>query len=63
MKLSCIVFLYQNKDNTLTKLTKIEAFKRLITQLVLPTMENKELWNKIMDKLLELPIFLLGCNM
>ena len=62
-KLSCIVFLYQNKDNTLTKLTKIEAFKRLITQLVLPTMENKELWNKIMDKLLELPIFLLGCNM
>ena len=62
-KLSCIVFLYQNKENVLTKLTKIEAFKRLITQLVLPTMENKELWNKIMDKLLELPIFLLGCNM
>ena len=62
-KLTSIVFLYQNKENVIERLTPLDAFKRLMGQLVLPTKENQDLWNKIMDKLIELPVFLLGCNM
>lgn len=61
--LKAIVFLYQNKDNVIEELTPMEAFKRLIGQLVLPTKENQDLWNKIMDKLISLPVYSLGCNM
>lgn len=62
-KLYAIVFLYQNKENVILKLNPIEAFKKLMGQLILPTKENQDLWNQIMDKLLALPIYSLGCNM
>lgn len=62
-KLESVVFLYQNKENVIERLSIVEAFKKLMGQLVLPTKENQDLWNKIMDKLLALPIYNLGCNM
>lgn len=63
IKLYAIVFLYQNKTNVITKLKPMEAFKMLLGQLVLPTKGNQDLWNKIMDKLISLPVYYLGCNM
>lgn len=62
-QVSSIVFLYQNKENVIERLKPMEAFKKLMGQLVLPTKENQDLWNKIMDMLLALPIYNLGCNM
>ena len=61
--LDCIVFLYQSPTNIVNKISKVEAMKRIIGQVQLPTINNKETWNKIIDKLLELPIYLYGCNM
>lgn len=61
--LDYVIFLYQNKTNVLTKLKPIEAFKLLLTQLEAPSINNKDRWNKIVDKILELPIYRYGCNM
>ena len=62
-KLNALVFLYQRKDNYIEKLSKMKAFKLLMTQLDYPKDENKMLWDKITDKLLNLNIYYLGCNM
>jgi len=62
-KLDAIVFLYQNKTNVIRRLKSIEAFKLMLSQIDFPREENMDLWNKITDKLLELPIYHLGCNM
>jgi hypothetical protein len=62
-EVNALCFLYQNKTNEIKELSKIEALKKLVGQLVLPTKENQELWNQILDKLLELPIYHLGCTM
>ena len=61
--LDCIVFLYQSKENVIKKLKPIEAMKLLLGQILLPNGSNKELWNSIIDKILELPIYSYGCNM
>lgn len=61
--LDCIVFLYQSPTNIVSKMSKLEAMKRIIGQVQLPTISNKAVWNQIIDKLLELPIYLYGCNM
>jgi len=62
-ELNIIVFLYQSKDNIINKLSKKEAFKLLLGQINVPNDDNKDKWNKIIDKLLELPIYHYGCNM
>lgn len=61
--LDVIVFLYQNKVNEFTPISKARAFKLLLGQIVIPNDSNKDKWNKIVDKLLELPILYYGCNM
>lgn len=62
-KLDAICFLYQNKENIISRLDPFTAIKKLMGQLVLPTKENQVLWNNVVDKLLELPVYHLGCNM
>ena len=62
-KLDAICFLYQNKENIISRLDPFTAIKKLMGQLVLPTKENQVLWNNVVDKLLELPVYQLGCNM
>lgn len=62
-KLSAIVFLYQSKDNVVRRLRPIEAIRLLLGQIEQPKRENINNWNKIVDKILELPIYYYGCNM
>ena len=54
---------YQNKENVCTKLKPMQAFKLLLTQLEAPSLDNKDRWNNIVDKLVTLPIYRYGCNM
>lgn len=61
--LDAVVFLYQSKENTVRRLTPKEAFRLLLVQLSSINFNNQELWNKITDKLLNLPCYYLGCNM
>ena len=62
-ELNAIVFLYQNKENVIEKLKPFKAMKLLLGQIELPTEENRNLWDKITDKLLEIPTYYYGCNM
>lgn len=61
--LDAIVFLYQNKENVVQRLKPLEGFKRLLSQIEALSEENKEYWNQITDRLLEVPMYLYGCNM
>ncbi len=62
-ELSSIIFLYQSKDNIIKKLKPIEAIKLLLGQIEAPKKDNLDSWNKMVDKILELPIYYYGCNM
>ena len=62
-KLNCIVFLFQSKENIIVEINKTKAFKLLLGQISVPLDKNKEKWEKIIDKMLELPIYYYGCNM
>ncbi len=59
---SCIVFLYQSKENTIKKLSKIEGMRLLLSQIERPNKNNLDKWNKIVDRLLDLPMYYYGCN-
>ena len=61
--LDAIVFLYQHKTNEVKKLSPFQAMKLILGQIELPTDLNKEIWDKITDKMLNLPIYYYGCNM
>lgn len=61
--LDAVVFLFQSKENTIVEISKAKAFKLLLGQIIPPNDKNEEKWNKIVDKLLELPIYYYGCNM
>ncbi|MDE5856152.1 MAG: hypothetical protein K2H06_03800, partial [Anaeroplasmataceae bacterium] len=61
--LSCIVFLYQSKTNVIKKLEAREAMRLLLGQIEPPKKDSIEAWNKIVDKILELPTYYYGCNM
>lgn len=61
--LTHIVFLYQNKENVVKKLDKRESFMKLMTQVVNPLTEEDFIkWNMMIDALLELPCYSLGCR-
>lgn len=62
-RLDAVVFLYQNKENKVRKISKLEGMKLLLQQVEKPTKENVDIWNKVIDKILERPIYLYGCNM
>ena len=61
--LNAIVFLYQSKENEIKEISKAKAFKLLLGQILPPNDNNKDKWNNIVDKILELPIYYYGCNM
>ena len=61
--LDVIVFLFQSKTNIIKDISKAQGFKLLLGQIVVPNDSNKEKWNRIVDKILELPILYYGCNM
>ena len=61
--LNAIVFLFQSKTNVIVEITKTKAFKLLLGQIMTPNTTNMDKWNKIIDKMLELPIYYYGCNM
>ena len=61
--LNAIVFLFQSKTNVIVEITKTKAFKLLLGQIMTPNDTNMDKWNKIIDKMLELPIYYYGCNM
>ena len=61
--LDVIVFLYQSKENTIKEISKAQAFRLLLGQILPPDDNNKDKWNNIVDKILELPIYYYGCNM
>lgn len=62
-KLDVIVFLYQNKENKVEELNGRGALKLLLHQIETINDTNKDIWNKIVDRMLELPILYYGCNM
>lgn len=63
VELKDVVFLYQNSSNSITRLSKRDAFMKLMHQIVAPQDEKSfDKWNKIIDKILDLPCYLLGCN-
>ena len=57
------LFLFQSKTNIIKDISKAQGFKLLLGQIVVPNDSNKEKWNRIVDKILELPILYYGCNM
>lgn len=58
-----LVFIYQNKENVITKLKKEEVLKLLLGQIPLPSEKQEANWNLLVDKLLDLPLIHYGCNM
>ncbi len=58
-----VVFLYQSSTNVIKKLDKKEAFLKLMTQVIAPLDESCfPKWNMMVDSILELPCYLLGCR-
>lgn len=61
--LKAIIFLKQGKTNKVIELSNEDAFPLLLSQIDLPKYEIKEEWSKLIDSLLELPLYLYECNM
>lgn len=61
--IACIVFLRQEKENQVKKLSSEEAMRFLLGQIDPPKKKSIEIWNKMVDHILELPIYSYGCNM
>ena len=62
MKLN-VFSLNDYKINEINILPKANAFRLLLGQILQPDNDNIDKWNRIVDKLLELPIYHFGCNM
>lgn len=62
--LKAIIFLEQAPENSITKLQKFDFFKRLLKQINIPShLVDKNNWTTITDELLNIPSYLLKCNM
>ncbi len=61
--LAAIVFLHQSKENEISKISKKEAFFKILKQVIQPfDKESSNEWNNMTDELLKIPTFELGCN-
>lgn len=61
--LAAIVFLHQSKNNEISKITKKEAFFKILKQVIQPfDKESSNEWNNMTDELLKIPAYELGCN-
>ena len=61
--LTCIVFLKQEKENNVSRIEGREAMRMLLGQIEPPKRSSVEMWNKMVDRILALPIYSYGCNM
>ena len=62
-KLTHLVFIYQNKENVISSITKRQQMLLLMPQITNSSfMYNKEKWNRLTDKLLLGKGYLLGCT-
>lgn len=61
--LSCIVFLYQAKDNHVERLSPKDAMRLLLGQIEPPRKDIVDSWNQMIDLVLNLPIYFYGCTM
>ena len=61
--LKAIVFLYQAKENTIREISKKEALMKIMPQIIQP-FDNSyvDIWSKMIDELLKVPCYELGCN-
>ncbi|MCH5180760.1 MAG: hypothetical protein J1F32_06075 [Erysipelotrichales bacterium] len=61
--LKAIVFLYQAKENVIRKISAKEALMKIMLQIIQP-FDNSAInnWSKMLDELLKVPCFELGCN-
>ena len=62
-KLGAIVFLYQNKENVVSKIKPIEGLRLLLGQVSQPGSDNLDNWNKMIDEIILVPMYRYGCNM
>ena len=62
-KLGAIVFLYQNKENVVSKIKPIEGLRLLLGQVSQPGSDNLDNWNKMIDEIISVPMYRYGCNM
>lgn len=62
-KLDAIVFLSQARNNEFYEIKLADAFKKILQQIDLAYDYNKDLWNRIVDKMLELKLYSYGCNL
>jgi len=61
-KVDAIVFLYQNKENVCEAVSKGFAFRKIVGQLQKPTVANQNTWEDILNHLLDLHAYSLGCT-
>lgn len=61
--LSAIIFLYQAKENVIRKISVKEALMKIMLQIIQPFDNGGvDSWSKMLDELLKVPCFELGCN-
>lgn len=61
--LDAIIFIKRGLVNKVLTPTARQAFMMLLPQVINPSKNNIEAWDKIIDKMLELNLFILECNM
>lgn len=61
--LKAIVFLYQSKENSIKKISKKDAFLKLMKQVIQPfDISFVDEWDGMIDELLKVPTYELGCD-
>ncbi|MCH5171992.1 MAG: hypothetical protein J1F31_04135 [Erysipelotrichales bacterium] len=61
--LKSIIFLYQSKENVVRKISAKEALMKIMLQIIQPFDSSAiDNWSKMIDELLKIPCFELGCN-
>ncbi len=61
--LKATIFLKQGKTNKVKEFSSEDDFPLLLSQIDLPKYGIKEEWEKLIDSLLELQLYLYKCNM
>lgn len=61
--LKAIVFLYQSRNNIVKRLSPFQTMKLILPQLESPSALNLDRWNLMLDELLKVDAYYLGCNM
>lgn len=61
--LKSIIYLFQDNENRVKRLSKREALLKLLTQVVSPNpLYDKDQWDEMTNLLVEVPSFYYGCN-